>query len=262
MVGSETKDDLARVSCDQPSSARAALICLIDTFSVDSVFAFDTFSIEVSLIGSFSGVATMPRQKTGSEPAQPSKVSRRTLIAGSPAAALALSQGAGASPPSQLRSFEQISAPDPVALAEAWLAFNKEVNKLTYHWQNIETQMMSDPAWATLSREERQLHPAQDQLTEIDGRKDGLVDRKHDLLERLVLAPTKDVSGAVGKLSVVMGVMYPEDYPHCYALIMDSARTLAALTCPHCNKAFARNKDAKMVDEAAATWSIPGQAAK
>jgi len=59
-----------------------------------------------------------------------------------------------------------------------------------------------------------------------------------------------------------MGVMYPEDYPHCYALIMDSARNLAGLTCPHCNKAFARNKDAKMVDEAAATWSIPGQAAK
>ena len=59
-----------------------------------------------------------------------------------------------------------------------------------------------------------------------------------------------------------MGVMYPDDYPHCYDLIMDSAKTLAALTCPHCNKPLARNEAVVMVDEAVATWNIPNQPAK
>jgi hypothetical protein len=36
-VGMETPDALARSFWDQPSSARAALICSIDTFGIDIV---------------------------------------------------------------------------------------------------------------------------------------------------------------------------------------------------------------------------------
>jgi len=162
----------------------------------------------------------------------------------------------GASP--MLPSLGPIGAHEAVAVSAAWLAIGKEVSQLTRRWQTLETQMMRDPAWAALSREERRLHPAQVQLAEIDDQRDGVQDRQHGLLEQLVLAPAKDVSGAVGKLSVVIGVMYPDDYPHCYELITDAARTLAALTCPHCNHALARTEAAAMVDEAAATWNIPG----
>ncbi len=161
----------------------------------------------------------------------------------------------GASP--VLPSLRVAGAHEAVAVSAAWLTIDKEVSQLTRRWQTLETQMMRDPAWAALSREERRLHPAQVQLAEIDEQRDGVEDRQHGLLERLVLAPAKDVSGAVGKLSVVMGVMYPDDYPHCYELITNAARTLATITCPHCNQALARSEAAAMVDEAAATWNIP-----
>ncbi len=164
----------------------------------------------------------------------------------------------GASP---MPSLGPIGAHEAVALSAAWLAAGGEVNQLTRRWQTIETEMMRDPAWAALSREQRRLFPAQVQLAEIDDLKDGVQDRQHALLEQLVRAPTKDVSGALGKLSVVMGVMYPDDYPHCYDLITDAAKTLAALTCPHCNQALARNEAAVMVDEAATAWAAPSQPA-
>ena len=39
---------IANLSCDQANSARAALTCLIDTFSIDSRgIIHDTFSIEM-----------------------------------------------------------------------------------------------------------------------------------------------------------------------------------------------------------------------
>ena len=46
IVGTDTAAAKASCSCDQSNSARAALICLIDTFSIDfSVILVDTFSI-------------------------------------------------------------------------------------------------------------------------------------------------------------------------------------------------------------------------
>jgi hypothetical protein len=48
MVGIDTSAAFARSSCDQPSSARAALTWRIDTFSIDFWFMlFDTFSIDI-----------------------------------------------------------------------------------------------------------------------------------------------------------------------------------------------------------------------
>src|SRR6516164_7452032 len=45
-VGIDTSEDLAKSSCDQPSSARAALICRIDTLGIDFLFDIvDTSSI-------------------------------------------------------------------------------------------------------------------------------------------------------------------------------------------------------------------------
>jgi hypothetical protein len=47
IVGIETSEAAASRSCDQARSARAALICLIDTFSIDFCrICCDTFSIE------------------------------------------------------------------------------------------------------------------------------------------------------------------------------------------------------------------------
>ena len=47
MVGIDTSAAFAKSSCDQPSSARAALTWRIDTFSIDfSFMLIDTFSIE------------------------------------------------------------------------------------------------------------------------------------------------------------------------------------------------------------------------
>ncbi|MGY3408433.1 hypothetical protein ACVWZV_004546 [Bradyrhizobium sp. GM5.1] len=47
IVGIETSAAVAKSSCDQPKSARAALICRIDTFCIDIRFvAIDTFSIK------------------------------------------------------------------------------------------------------------------------------------------------------------------------------------------------------------------------
>lgn len=39
IVGSETPDARARSDCDQPSNARAAFTCRIDTFGIDNLRA-------------------------------------------------------------------------------------------------------------------------------------------------------------------------------------------------------------------------------
>jgi hypothetical protein len=47
IVGMETSAAAANSSCDQARSERAALTCLIDTFSIDlAAMVCDTFSIE------------------------------------------------------------------------------------------------------------------------------------------------------------------------------------------------------------------------
>ena len=146
-------------------------------------------------------------------------------------------------------------AQDAVTLSGAWFAINDQVNRLTHQWQKLEAKMMSDLACVKLSREERRFFPAQIKLAEIDELKEGVQEQQHELLERLVLAPTNDLPGAVAKLSVVLGVMYPEDYPHCYELIEDVAKTLSVFKCHHCNQPLAKLETVGMVSDAMKTWA-------
>lgn len=126
---------------------------------------------------------------------------------------------------------------------------------LTHRWMDLESTLMADPAWAALSREERRFTPAQVRLNAIDDLKEGAHDRQNLLLEQLVAAPTMDVSGAAAKLAIVMGVMIPEDYPHCYQLIEDVVSTLAPLICPHCRWPLGQTEATALIVRAAMTWN-------
>ena len=69
IVGSETSAVSANCSCDQATSARAALTCRIDTFSIDfGAISIDTFSIKMRFGSSTGGNINVSRITTAWQP--------------------------------------------------------------------------------------------------------------------------------------------------------------------------------------------------
>ena len=168
-----------------------------------------------------------------------------------------LLSAAGASP--ALAAPAKLPAADCTSLATGYFSTGADVTRLTHRWGAMEAAMMHDPVWIGLSWEERRFHPAHVPLAALDDLKEGTQDRQHEFLEQLTDASAASVSDVVAKLAVVMGVMLPEDYPHCYQLIRDAVNTLAAAPCSCCGRPLLRGEAAALIVEAANAWTVHQQ---
>ena len=170
------------------------------------------------------------RPTTRDEDARLPEVSRRALIAGTPAAALASRKSAFA---------RAIAATAPVGAVEAaddgdrrlkqWLALDRKVERYQDRWAQLEGYLVREHAWFRLSPDDRRAHPGGRELRDIDGAIDVLREKRDALLEALPDARVVSMESIVTRLAVVERLVWPEDHPEAHALIAGARQDLIAL---------------------------------
>lgn len=159
----------------------------------------------------------MPRRspKAASDPAWPAGLSRRQLVAGSAAISLL--------PHGQLEA-------DPAAVAcQVWLGRDAERKSLSRRWQKLETRLIREHGWFSLSRRERAALPEAAELDAIDDRLDVLHALNQDLLVTLPAITATTAQGLASKLAVATAQVPPEENKEAHDLIRSVLRDVLAI---------------------------------
>lgn len=158
------------------------------------------------------------RRKAGNASACPPHPSRRAVFVGGVAAPLAV--GTAAAGP----------APAPaIAVCERWLAVDAERRRLQTAWGKHESWLIRERGWFRLTASEQAAVPEGARLAQIDARLDVLEAESHALLKALPHGPAASVSTVIANLSVAAGLLFEEDHPEAYGLVVRAARDLRRL---------------------------------
>jgi hypothetical protein len=119
------------------------------------------------------------------------------------------------------------TAIDPaIAACQTWLARQAERESLTRGWQKLETRLIREHNWFTLSRRERAAIPEAAELDAIDDRLDDLHTLNQDLLVALPGIPATTIRGLASKLAVAAGSVRPDENVEAHNLINSVLRDL------------------------------------
>lgn len=147
------------------------------------------------------------------------EISRRTLIAGSPAAAVAWR----APPPATG------SPDDGTRRLKHWLALNGKIERLQDRWARLENWLVQEHDWFELSSAEQQSLPWGRELRDIDGCIDVLMEKRDGLLPALPASRSVSVDSIFARLAVVERLIWPDDHPEAHALVAGVREDLIAL---------------------------------
>jgi hypothetical protein len=167
------------------------------------------------------------RRMTGGEDARLPEISRRTIIAGTPVAALAaaLPVAAAIIPQAAL-----IQSDEGTRRCTNWLAIDKKIRRLQTRWAKLESWLAKEHDWFKLSPAEQQALPWAQELRDIDGYLDVLFEKREALLEHLPTYGSVNLEAAITKLAVVEHLIWPDDHPEAHALIAGVRRDLIAMS--------------------------------
>lgn len=156
--------------------------------------------------------------------ANPVAVSRRVVL-GAASAAPAL-------------GLVPVAQPDPlVARCAEWLAIDFESDRLSLRWAALESRLVDECRWFSLSTIERHGLPQAAEMFEIEERLDRLSDEREQRLEVLAKLRAQDLHGVASKLAVAARVLLHEGGPT-HQLVADAVRVLAAQNCPNCGAPY------------------------
>lgn len=151
----------------------------------------------------------------------PFDVSRRVVI-GAAGAAPAVGGAKGASPP------------DPaVTRCAEWMALDAEIDRLGLRWSDLETILVRQKRWESMTPEERgELLPSEE-MDAIDKQLKPLFEQREAWLETLPAVRASDLHGVIAKLEVALRVMVHQqgDGYDLFKATMDELRTAR---CPNC----------------------------
>lgn len=126
------------------------------------------------------------------------------------------------------------TAIDPaIAACETWLARREEHESLTRRWQRLETRLIREHNWFTLSRRERAALPEAAELDAIDDRLDDLHALNQDVLAALPAIAATTTQGLASKLAVAVAYVRPDENEEAHDLIrsvLRDLRTIARIT--------------------------------
>ena len=162
-----------------------------------------------------------PRQRTGDELARLSKLTRRSVVAGTSAATLAGGKVVSAVPPSLDGGGE---------LYTRWLRLDAKIRRLQDRWARLEHWLGQNHGWFQLSVTEQQALPWSKELQDIDRCLDVLVEKRSALLEPLPAVDCLNLGTVLARLAVVDGLIWPEEHPVAHGLIARSVQDLIALS--------------------------------
>lgn len=167
-------------------------------------------------------------RKTGSETVRLPELSRRAVLAGTSVAAF------GAAKPSTAVSIPSAAAMAPTddgtRRCASWLAVNAKIERLQTRWAKLESWLAKNHDWLNLSPAEQQALPGAKELRDIDGCLDVLFEKREALLESLPTSGAVSLESIITRLTVVEGLIWPDDHPEAHALIAGSRRDLIALS--------------------------------
>jgi len=150
----------------------------------------------------------MSRRHTGGANADScahSGLSRRQLMAGSAALAIATSTPETADP--------------VVSLCRNWISLDTEHEALTRRWQSLENYVVREHDWFRLSDAERRLLPEAAEMSGIEARLGALSESRSDLLTRLPDVKAATLQGVALKLSVAAASVFADENPEAHALL-------------------------------------------
>ena len=155
--------------------------------------------------------------------ANPTAVSRRALL--------------GAASTTSVLGLVPATRPDPlVARCAEWLAIDLESDRLSLRWAALETRLVDECGWFSLSNVERRGLPQAAEMFEIEERLDRLSDEREQRLAALASLRAQDLQGVAGKLAVGARVLLHTGGP-VHQLVADAVRVLASHHCSHCGAA-------------------------
>ncbi|MBJ7411258.1 MAG: helicase [Phenylobacterium sp.] len=164
------------------------------------------------------------RQSAEGERARLPALSRRAVLVGTSAAAASPS-AAAATPTGVVRPAGQAAR-----LYRRWVCLDREVERLLLRWGDIEGWLFDTHNWHRLSEAEQAALPEGQALRDVDAQLKRLCAERDGLLDELPRHGARTLDAIAARLAVVERLLYREDHPEAYDMIVGSRRDLAALT--------------------------------
>ncbi|MCK5911646.1 MAG: helicase [Caulobacter sp.] len=164
------------------------------------------------------------RRRTEGEGARLPALSRRAVLAGTSAAALAVPSRAAAAP-----AVAHAAATDGGANAyRQWLFLTAKIERLQTRWAKLESWLAREHKWLQLSPAEQQALPWARELRDIDGCLDVLFEQREALLQRLPTVGCSSLEAVAVKLGVVERLVARDDHPEAHAMVAGARQDLLA----------------------------------
>lgn len=106
---------------------------------------------------------------------------------------------------------------------------HRENERLHHRWGDAEAWLADNHNWFKLTEAEQRALPAARKLYDIDRRFAALEKERPRAMRRLRRTPAKSLTGAIGKLRVVVAAIEPDEFPSAYRLLEATIRDLSAL---------------------------------
>jgi hypothetical protein len=164
------------------------------------------------------------RQTTEREGARLPALSRRAVLVGTSASAIAApAQGTG--------SASSVAAPAPVDAAspyKRYLYLDTKIHRLQRRWGRLESYLAGSHGWLRLTDAEQNALPAGQELRDIDGMLELLFEQREALLTKLPARGATTLEVVVARLAVVERLIWRDDHPEAHAMIAGARQDLIA----------------------------------
>lgn len=168
------------------------------------------------------------RRETSGETVRLPELSRRAVLAGTSVAAFAAAKPAAVATVPPTATF---AASDEGARRCAnWLAVNARIERLQTRWAKLESWLGKEQGWFQLSPAEQQALPWAKELRDIDGCLDVLFEKREALLDALLTSGAVSLEAVIARLAVVERLIWREEHPEVYALIVGAREDLIAMS--------------------------------
>jgi hypothetical protein len=168
------------------------------------------------------------RRETSGETVRLPELSRRAVLAGTSVAAFAAVKPAAAATIPQTATLA--ASDEGTRRCANWLAINARIERLQTRWAKLESWLAKEHGWFQLSPPEQQALPWAKELRDIDGCLDLLFEKREALLDALPTSGAVSLEAVIARLAVVERLIWREEHPEVYALIVGAREDLIAMS--------------------------------
>jgi hypothetical protein len=163
------------------------------------------------------------RQSAAGERARLPALSRRAVLIGTSAAVSAPKVAAAHA------AAPVTASGTATGLYRRWVHLDQEIERLLLRWGDIEGWLFETHNWHRLSEAEQAALPAGQALRDVDVQLKRLCAERDGLLDKLPRSGAETLETIGARLAVVERLLYRDDHPEAYDMILGSRRDLTTL---------------------------------